>query len=99
MAKLPLRDQLALDRTVLAVDRTWLAIVRTSIAVAAAGVSIVHLVNEPWARPVGSIVALMAIPVVLRGWRVTRRMRADLQRISELQEDLDPGETPGPQGR
>ena len=43
---LPLRDRLALDRTVLASERTLLAYVRTALGLVATGAALVHFTDE-----------------------------------------------------
>ena len=81
-----LRDRLALDRTILANERTILAYFRTTLAVLAAGVSLIQFVDAWWALPAGSILLVVAPPLLGYGvWRY-RRVRRDLrcfQRLSD----------------
>ncbi|WP_420456287.1 YidH family protein [Rubrivirga sp.] len=79
-ADLTLRDRLALDRTVLANERTLLAYVRTALALLAGGVTLLHLVDEPWAVVLGGVALPLSVVVGAYGaWRfgaVRRRLRA-----------------------
>lgn len=52
-AKLILRDELAIDRTLLANERTLMAYLRSGVALLIAGVSIMHFSSEGWFWMVG----------------------------------------------
>lgn len=78
---LPLRDRLALDRTVLANERTLLAYVRTALGLVATGAALVHFTDEAAFEALGGA-GLAVAPVVLavgvwRFVRVRRRLGAE----------------------
>ena len=80
-APLPLRDRLALDRTVLANERTLLAYVRTALGLVATGAALIHFTEAAVFEVVGGV-ALATAPAVLAvgAWRfvrVRRRLAAE----------------------
>lgn len=67
-AKLILRDELAIDRTILANERTLLAYLRAGVALLIAGASILHFAGSDWFRwfgiaciPVGFVAGVIGI--------------------------------------
>jgi putative membrane protein len=57
----PVRDQLALIRTVLANERTFLAYLRTSLSFIVAGIAAIHFLKAPVAIGLGSLFVLLGI--------------------------------------
>jgi putative membrane protein len=53
LGTLPLRDELAIDRTLLANERTLLSYLRFGVALALAGVTIIHFVHHGWFSAIG----------------------------------------------
>ncbi len=73
---LPLRDQLALDRTELANRRTWLASARTALAMFVSGVSFLSIFEIDWVRVAGWTLATLSAPVLSLGyWRFYHKHR------------------------
>jgi inner membrane protein YidH len=70
-----LRDVLAIDRTILANERTILAYFRTMLALLAAGGSLIHFIDAPWALPAG--LALLGLGPILFGFGVWRYRRVN----------------------
>ncbi len=91
---LPLRDQLALDRTSLANQRTWLASARTALALFVSGVGFIEIFQSPWVVRVGWGMIWAALPVVGIGWLHFRREQRQLQALEE--QALGPGEVSTP---
>ena len=79
---LPLRDQLALDRTDLANRRTWLAYARTAMALFVAGASFLHFFGSTWMDVAGVLFLIAALPTVAIGWR---HYRVEEQRLAVLE--------------
>lgn len=81
---LPLRDQLALDRTDLANRRTWLASARTALAMFVSGVSFLEIFEADWVRIAGWCLATLSAPVLSLGyWRFHHEQR----QLNQLEED------------
>lgn len=75
---LPLRDRLALDRTVLANERTLLAHVRTALGLLAAGAGLIHFLDDPVTMALGwTLAGLAPLSLGVGVWRFVR-MRARL---------------------
>ncbi len=73
---LPLRDRLALDRTVLANERTLLAYVRTALGLIATGAALVHFTDEPGFLAVGwAAMGLSPLAAAVGAWRFVRLRR------------------------
>lgn len=82
MARLPLTDQLAVDRTRLAIERTWLAFVRTSLGLVAAGGTVLHFRPDPIGFVVGG--GLLVAGGAVGAWGSIRARHAwnDLNRLA-----------------
>ena len=97
-AKLILRDELALDRTVLANERTFLAYVRTALALLLAGVTFVYLATADWFAVVGIVCLAIGAVSLLIGVHRFVRMRRMLGtvRAKARTTAAAPGSPPGP---
>ena len=83
-ALLPLREQLALDRTELANERTWLATARTAIALFVTGCSFLQFFDAGWAWSAGWAFVVLSLPVSTVGfWRY----RAEHRKLTTLADD------------
>ena len=92
MSLLPLRDQLALDRTALANQRTWLASARTALALFVGGVGFIELFGSAWVVRVGWGMIGVSGPIAAIGWWHFRRQRRQLLALERsAQDDLSPG--------
>ncbi len=80
---LPLRDQLALDRTALANRRTGLASARTALALFVSGISFVQIFEAPWVLTVGWGLAALSVPVAGFGSLRYHQERNRLGRLAE----------------
>ena len=80
---LPLRDQLALDRTELANRRTWLASARTSLAMFICGVSFVQFFDAEWLGVLGWGFVALSLPLLTIGYRGYVQEREQLKMLAE----------------
>ncbi|MBL7646685.1 MAG: DUF202 domain-containing protein [Candidatus Hydrogenedentes bacterium] len=72
--KLSLNDYLAIDRTELANERTLLAYGRTSIALVITGGSAMKFFESRWVVLAGAGFVVVAVVVMIVGWRRYRAM-------------------------
>ncbi|MDT0633064.1 DUF202 domain-containing protein [Rubrivirga sp. S365] len=81
---LPLRDRLALDRTVLANERTLLAYLRTALGLVATGAALVHFTDDVGFEVVGwASLAVSPLVVAVGAWRFARvRRRLDAEQAA-----------------
>lgn len=79
-----LKDLLAIDRTILANQRTWLAAARTSLALFVSGATFQEFFDAPILQGLGLAMMLGALPVLLLGWRTTRRLGLELDEARAL---------------
>ncbi len=84
---LPLRDQLALDRTVLANERTLLAYLRTFIGLLASGAALWKLFEVGWAQGVAAVFFVCAPIVLAVGFARYNKINKRMNRIMEHKED------------
>ncbi len=84
---LPLRDQLALDRTVLANERTLLAYLRTFIGLVASGAALWKLFEVGWAQGVAAVFFVCAPIALAVGFARYNKMNKRMNRIMEHKED------------
>lgn len=74
----PVRDQLALIRTVLANERTFLAYLRTSLAFIVAGIAAIHFLRMPVAISSGAFFVLLGSLCLGIGIMRYRRARREI---------------------
>ncbi|HEU4564299.1 MAG TPA: DUF202 domain-containing protein [Gemmatimonadaceae bacterium] len=89
---LPLRDELALDRTVLANERTLLSYARTALGLLGAGAAALQLFESEVVSILGWSFIVIAAAVTIVGIAGYLRMREKIRRAREMGE----GETTGP---
>lgn len=77
---LPLRDQLALERTQLANRRTWLASARTALTLFVSGAGFLKFFEDPIFEIVGWAFIVGSVPLVGVGWW---RFRVHHKRLEE----------------
>jgi len=80
-ARLSLRDELAVDRTLLANERTLLAYLRSGVALSIAGVTIVHFAEQDWFHWFGVASIPAGIIALVTGAFRYRKMRAHIRLI------------------
>lgn len=85
--KLPLRDQLAQDRTLLANERTLLAYLRTFIGLVASGAALWKLFEVGWAQGIAAVFFICAPIVLVVGFTRYNRMNKRMVRITGHKED------------
>ncbi|MGC6493233.1 MAG: DUF202 domain-containing protein [Myxococcota bacterium] len=73
MTQLPLRDRLALERTVLANRRTFLATLRTGLALLVSGLTFIQVFEPLWLRVIGALFVVLSAPTTAAGWWMYRR--------------------------
>jgi putative membrane protein len=77
----PIRDQLAIDRTILANERTMLAYTRTALTMLIVSVAFIELIEAHIVVAIGIAMIPLAIIVLLVGLRRYRRRRATITRL------------------
>lgn len=80
-AKLILRDELAIDRTLLANERTLMAYLRSGVALGIAGASILHFSDAIWFWIVGLLCLPAAVGCVILGVLRYRKVDARIAMI------------------
>ena len=83
MAPLPLRDELAIDRTLLANERTLLAYLRSAVALLLAGITMIHFSLHSWfwaaglaCLPAGVLCGVIGVVRYMKTRRVLLDIRA-----------------------
>jgi putative membrane protein len=80
-AKLILRDELAIDRTLLANERTLMAYLRSGVALGIAGASILHFSDVLWFWMIGLLCLPAALGCVILGVLRYRKVDARIAMI------------------
>ena len=73
--EIPVRDCLAVERTVLANERTFLSFLRTALTLFAAGVTFIQFFNSVWLEWLGWIFIPISIILVLLGCLSYKKMK------------------------
>jgi putative membrane protein len=92
----PVRDQLAIDRTILANERTMLAYVRTALTMLIVSVAFIELIEARIVVAVGVAMIPLAIIVLFEGLRRYRRRRTTITRLYGQTPLTAPGVTEPP---
>ncbi|MBN2799144.1 MAG: DUF202 domain-containing protein [Deltaproteobacteria bacterium] len=82
---LPLRDQLALDRTELANHRTWLASARAALTLFVSGASFLQFFDHLWIWGIGWGFIGISGPVLAFGLYRYRRQHRQLLELAEVE--------------
>lgn len=77
----PVRDQLAIDRTILANERTMLAYVRTALTLLIVSVAFIKFVESLFIVTLGVAFIPLSIAIAFIGLRRYRRRRATITRL------------------
>lgn len=80
--QLPLRDQLAFDRTELANQRTWLAAARTALTLFVSGASFLQFFDTAWGWGTGLVFLGLSGPVLGLGYLRYARKHRQLQALA-----------------
>ncbi|WP_019946131.1 DUF202 domain-containing protein [Hymenobacter aerophilus] len=82
--RLPLSDQLAIDRTHLANERTLLAYLRTGIALVVAGFSLINFFREGIYIGAGILLVPTGLLAIVLGWRRCQRRSRHIEQHVDL---------------
>jgi putative membrane protein len=77
----PIRDQLAIDRTILANERTGLAYMRTALTMLIVSIAFIQLVESTVVFVIGWLVVPLAVAVGVAGVILYRRRRDTITRL------------------
>lgn len=78
---MPVRDCLAVERTVLANERTFLAFLRTALTLFAAGVTFIQFFDSVWLAWLGWIFIPVSIILIFMGCLSFKKMREAISGI------------------
>jgi len=79
--EIPVRDCLAVERTVLANERTFLAFLRTALTLFAAGVTFIQFFDSVWLTWLGWLFIPASIILVIMGSLSYKKMRGAITEI------------------
>lgn len=88
-AKLILRDELAIDRTLLANERTLLAYLRSAVALVIAGASIMHFARQEWFHMLGILCLPTGVLTATIGIIRFRRMNSAIASVRKQSPDTE----------